>query len=229
MPCLWRTVSCTCPNFWGFRSGGWFSLKTSWHLWRSGRPASLDTHAISPLQYLTLYAASSTPGHALNVGVQCKLAANLLIVMPLGWILFLLLFRLWGACLRMPSLLFGRLRRPSPNVLALSTFPLLVYWSAFSLPLCGGGNACLWLHQHPTLPPPVDDIIWLLVDHLLPLLLIVPTISISSYFFMIIYCLCLVMLTMFIVISFLFLCLLFAFLCLLHIVHAHLWASSNAP
>ena len=34
-------------------------------------------HVISPLQDLTLYAAASTPGHALNVGMQRKLTAHL--------------------------------------------------------------------------------------------------------------------------------------------------------
>ena len=35
------------------------------------------------------------------------------------------------------------------------------------------GNARLWLHRHSTLPPLVDGIIWLLVDHLFPFPLII--------------------------------------------------------
>ena len=42
-----------------------------------GRPAALDFTVISPLQQQTLHAAASTPGHALQVGVQCKLTAHL--------------------------------------------------------------------------------------------------------------------------------------------------------
>ena len=45
--------------------------------WRHGRPAALDVHVISPLQQLTLHEAASTPGHALEVGVQRKLSAHI--------------------------------------------------------------------------------------------------------------------------------------------------------
>ena len=45
--------------------------------WSRGRPAVLDVHVISPLQQLTLHKAASTPGHALQVGVQRKLASHL--------------------------------------------------------------------------------------------------------------------------------------------------------
>ncbi len=45
--------------------------------WTNGRPAALDVHVISPLQSLTLSEAARTQGHALQVGVQCKLASNL--------------------------------------------------------------------------------------------------------------------------------------------------------
>ena len=45
--------------------------------WSCGRPAVLDIHVISPLQQLTLAKASVSPGHALQIGVQCKLASNL--------------------------------------------------------------------------------------------------------------------------------------------------------
>ena len=45
--------------------------------WRHGRPTALDVHIISPLQQSTVHEAASTPGHALEVGVQCKLAAHL--------------------------------------------------------------------------------------------------------------------------------------------------------
>ncbi len=45
--------------------------------WTNGRPATLDVHVISPLQSLTMSEAARTQGHALQVGVQRKLASNL--------------------------------------------------------------------------------------------------------------------------------------------------------
>ncbi len=45
--------------------------------WINGRPAALDIHVISPLQSLILSEAARTQGHALQVGVQHKLASNL--------------------------------------------------------------------------------------------------------------------------------------------------------
>ena len=45
--------------------------------WSCGRPAALDIHVISPLQQLTLAETSVSPGHALQIGVQRKLASNL--------------------------------------------------------------------------------------------------------------------------------------------------------
>ena len=45
--------------------------------WSGGCPAALDVHVISPLQEQTVREASFTPGHALQVGVQRKLASSL--------------------------------------------------------------------------------------------------------------------------------------------------------
>ena len=42
-----------------------------------GRPATVDVHVISPLQQQTIAEAASTPGHALQVGVCCKLTSHL--------------------------------------------------------------------------------------------------------------------------------------------------------
>ena len=44
--------------------------------WHQGQSAALDVHIISPLQQLTLSEAAYTPGHALEVGVRRKVAAN---------------------------------------------------------------------------------------------------------------------------------------------------------
>ena len=181
-------VSSTCPNSWGFRSGGWSSLAdillpTWWIVCQ----AALDIHVISPIQDLTIYAATSTPcswpchecGHACSASWR----PTCLIAVPLGWILLLLLLRFRVACLRKPTLLFGQLGRPSPNVLAL-TIPLQVLVSFFTSELsrCGGGMHTSGSIGIPcTLLLPVEGIIWLLADHLLPFLLIIPTISNFSY------------------------------------------------
>ena len=45
--------------------------------WSQGRSAALDVSVISPLQKLTLNGAATSPGHALNVGANRKLAAGL--------------------------------------------------------------------------------------------------------------------------------------------------------
>ncbi len=45
--------------------------------WSNGRPAALDIHVISPFQSRTLSEAAHVQGHALQVGVQRKLASNL--------------------------------------------------------------------------------------------------------------------------------------------------------
>ena len=76
--------------------------------WSHGRPAALDVHVISPLQQLTLHEAASTPGHALEVGVQRKLSAYL----PAGvqeWIFPQLLQKHWGVWARTLYIWSGRL------------------------------------------------------------------------------------------------------------------------
>ena len=54
--------------------------------WSRGRPAALDVTVISPLQQQTLHAAASTPGHALQVGIQRKLTAHLSLPLRRGGI-----------------------------------------------------------------------------------------------------------------------------------------------
>ena len=45
--------------------------------WSRGRPSALDVHVISLLQQQILGEAASTPGHALQVGIQWKLTSHL--------------------------------------------------------------------------------------------------------------------------------------------------------
>ena len=82
--------------------------------WSRGRPAALDVHVISPLQQQTMGEAASTPGHALQVGVQRKLP----IYQPAGpseWSSSRLSWRLWGVWLKTPSSSFAHWGRPSPR------------------------------------------------------------------------------------------------------------------
>ena len=128
--------------------------------WSLGRPAALDVHVISPLQVLTVADAALTPGHALQVGVQRKLASNL------------------SAC-RSSGTDFVPLVAETPGGLAEDTISTITYISraiadrssspdpaTTSRHLFGRlaitlwrGNAALWLHRSPTLPPSLDGVI----------------------------------------------------------------------
>ena len=57
-----------------FRAAQSAALSTTWN---HGRPAALDIHVISSLQQQTVGEAAFTSGHALQVGVQRKLASHL--------------------------------------------------------------------------------------------------------------------------------------------------------
>ena len=111
--------------------------------WSRGRPAALDVHVISPLQQQTMGEAASTPGHALQVGVQRKLASH----QPAGpseWSSSRLSWRLWGVWLKTPSSSFAHWGRPSPRESAPWTRQLTPRSAPNSsstelLSPCGGG------------------------------------------------------------------------------------------
>ena len=52
--------------------------------WKRGQPAALDVTVISTMQQQTLLGASITPGHALQVGEERKMAAHAAICQELG-------------------------------------------------------------------------------------------------------------------------------------------------
>ena len=128
--------------------------------WSRGRSAALDVHVISPLQQLTLGEAASTPGHALRVGVQRKLTSNLsachsvgiefipLVVETLGGLAedTILTIRSIGQAIgqRVGSL------DPSISTRHLFHRLAIALWR---------GNASLWLHRFPTLPPSLDGLV----------------------------------------------------------------------
>ncbi|XP_064394938.1 uncharacterized protein LOC135342184 [Halichondria panicea] len=125
--------------------------------WINGRPAALDVHVISPLQSLTLSEAARTQGHALQVGVQRKLASNLpscrsvgmtcipLVAETLGGLAedFISTIRDIGRsiCLRSGA------DRDSVTIKHLFGRVSIALWR---------GNASMLIHRSPTLSPVLD-------------------------------------------------------------------------
>ena len=166
-------VSSIRPNSWGFRSGGLFWLKTSWHppsymtKWLSG--CSWYSCYLAP-PVSTVYAAGSTHDHALNVGVQRKLAAHLsdcraagrdfvpIVVGTLEGLSKDAIFTVWkiGKAISI---------RASPDNPSTGTSQLFHYL------ICGGGgNACLWLHSIGISPSLLKWMAWFIwpMLHLTP-------------------------------------------------------------
>ena len=122
--------------------------------WCSGRPAALDVHVISPLQQQIVSEASFTPGHALQVGVQRKLASTCrasgtnfipLVAETLGGLAedTICTIRAIGRAIA------DRAGTSDPSISVKQLFSRLAIalWR---------GNACLWLHRHPTVPSFLD-------------------------------------------------------------------------
>ena len=130
-------------------------------VWSKGRPAALDVHVISPLQQHTLHEASHTPGHALNVGVQRKLSSHLASCRSAGVEFVPVVAETLGGLAEdtiRTVRAIGRAiaqRASSPSDTSTATTQLFRRL-AISL---WRGNACLWLHRQPPLPPTVDGII----------------------------------------------------------------------
>ena len=128
--------------------------------WCQGRPAALDIHVISPLQQSTLAKAASTPGHALQVGTRHKLASNLSACRAVGAECIPLVAETLGGLskdsihtIRAIGRDIGlRLSSPNPSISSKHLFGrvAIALWR---------GNASLWLHRHPTLPPSLDGVV----------------------------------------------------------------------
>ena len=122
--------------------------------WRRGRPAALDVTIISPLQQETLHAAASTPGHALQVGVQRKLTAHLLACRSTGVEFIPIVSETLGGLAEdtiatIRSIGKAMAQRVNPQD-SSTCRKHLFHRVAIAL---WRGNACLWLHHLPTLPP----------------------------------------------------------------------------
>ena len=127
--------------------------------WNRGRPAAVDVHVISPLQQQTLAEAASTPGHALQVGVRGKLVSNLSACRSVGveFVPFVIetlasLSEDTISTIRAIGRSVGQrsgTSDPSCTSKHLFGHVAIVLWR---------GNASLWLHRHPTLPPSLDGL-----------------------------------------------------------------------
>ena len=127
--------------------------------WSSGRPAVLDVHVISPLQHQTIVEASHTPGHALQVGIRRKLTAHLSVCRSTGTDFIPLVAETLGGLgedtirtvAAIGRAIADRSGSPDPSSTSKNLF------GRFAIALWRG-NACLWLHRHPSLPPSLDGI-----------------------------------------------------------------------
>ena len=128
--------------------------------WSCGRPAALDVHVISPLQQQLLGEASFTPGHALQVGVGRKLATHLSACRSNGTDFIPLVAETLGGLaedtIRTVRSIGHAIADRSGSLDPSTTSRHLYGRLAIAL---WRGNACLWLHRHPTLPPYVDGVV----------------------------------------------------------------------
>ena len=130
------------------------------HTWRCGSPATLYIHVIFPLQQQTLVEAASTPGHALQVGIQQKLASYLPACSSAGVEFIPIVMVILGVLAEdsiFISRSFGkaithRAGSQDTSIYAKQLFPR----SAISL---WRGNATLWLRHQPNLSPSVDGLV----------------------------------------------------------------------
>ena len=129
--------------------------------WKRGQPAALDIHVISTMQQQTLVGASTTPGHALRVGEERKMAAHAgpcraacvtfipLVVESLGG---------WSEEAIYIIKSIGRLQGQRLGIPPPETTRHLFQRLSISL---WRGNASLWVRRQPALSATVDGIVWL--------------------------------------------------------------------
>ena len=132
--------------------------------WSRGRPAALDVHVISPLQQQTMGEAASTPGHALQVGVQRKLASHLSACRSVGVEFIPFVMETLGGLAEDSIFILRSLGKAiAQRVGSLDTSTetsvctkQLFHRTAIAL---WRGNATQWLHRQPTLPPSTDGFV----------------------------------------------------------------------
>ena len=128
--------------------------------WSGGRPAALDVHVISPLQEQTVREASFTPGHALQVGVQRKLTSSLSACRSSGTDFIPLVAEALGGLAEDAISTISAIGRAINNRTGstdLSTSCKHLFGRvAVAL---WRGNANMWLHRLPTLPPSLGGVV----------------------------------------------------------------------
>ena len=128
--------------------------------WSCGCPVALDVYVISLLQQQTIAEAAFTPGHALQVGVQQKLASHLSACHSAGIDLIPIAAEALGGLVEDTITIVYRLgdfiSQHVGQVSSGSTPCKLFHQLAIAL---WRGNACLWLYRQPTLPPSVDGFV----------------------------------------------------------------------
>ena len=105
--------------------------------------------------------AASTPGHALQVGVQRKLASHLSACRSAGVDFIPVVAETLGGLAEdtistIRSLREAIAQRVNPQD-SSTCVKQLFHRVAIAL---WRGNACLWLHRQPTLPPSVDGVVY---------------------------------------------------------------------
>ena len=122
--------------------------------WNHGRPTALDIHVISSLQQQRMGEAAFTPGHALQIGVQRKLASHLSACQSVGVDLIPIMTEVFSVLaedtipiIRASGEAIGWRVGPQSSTTCTKQ---LFHRVAVSL---WRGNASLWLHRQPILPP----------------------------------------------------------------------------
>ena len=127
--------------------------------WKRGQPAAIDMTVISTLQQQTRTAAANTPGHALTVAEERKMAAHAEACHAVGVLFIPLAAETLGALSREAIDTIASIGRiqgqrlgipPSESIRHLFQRLAIALWR---------GNATLWIHQQPVHPATVDGLI----------------------------------------------------------------------
>ncbi len=126
----------------------------------SSHAGALDVLVISPLQELTIAQAAQTPGHALQVGVQRKLAANLSACHSSGMDFVPLVAQTLGGLAEDTIRTITNISRAIENRCGTSdSTPTTSHLFGRLAVALWRGNASLWLHRLPTIPPSLDGVV----------------------------------------------------------------------
>ena len=127
--------------------------------WKRGRPAALDVHVISPMQQLTLSSAASQPGHALQVGVERKMAAHAEPCHEAGVGFVPMVVEALGGWSDIASTTIGDIGRLQGQRLGTSQAESIRHLFQRLAVCLWKGNAQLWIHRQPSSPPTIDGVI----------------------------------------------------------------------